>query len=152
MFNLAPVIAVNSKMGGRIKIMGKKELMVIEEAELEIDPQVTVDEKNLVVIEERPKKKVDETISSPDKYINRYHYITQKIDAKLELCPHCKKPTFSAFRRAVSDNALNYLIEKEEQKIRRNKRRLYLALITGAIALFAGVYYWVFYVISGVRI
>ena len=114
--------------------MRKKELLVIEEADLEIEPQVTVDEKNLVVFEEKPKKKVDETISSADKYVSRYHYKTQHIDAKLELCPHCKKPTFSAFRRVVSDNALNYLIEKEEQKNRRYKRRRNMALMRPYIA------------------
>ena len=126
--------------------------MVIEEADLEIEPQVTVDEKNLVVFEEKPKKKVDETIDSPDKYVNRYHYKTQHIDAKLELCPHCKKPTFSAFRREVSDNALNYLIEKEDQKNRRYKRRRNMALIAGTIVFLAGLYYWIFHVISGARI
>lgn len=132
--------------------MRKKELLVIEEADLEIEPQVTVDEKNLVVFEERPKKKVDETISSPDKYVSRYHYKTKDLDATLELCPHCKKPTFSAFRTVVADNALNYLIEKEDQKNRRSNRRRNLVLIAGAIFFLAGLYYWIFHVISGARI
>ncbi|UCE55499.1 MAG: hypothetical protein JSV31_08670 [Desulfobacterales bacterium] len=132
--------------------MRKKELLVVEEADLEIEPQVTVDEKNLVVFEERPKKKIDETISSPDKYVSRYHYKTKDLDATLELCPHCKKPTFSAFRRVVADNALNYLIEKEDQKNRRSNRRRNLVLITGAIVFLAGLYYWIFHVISGARI
>ncbi len=133
-------------------IVVKPEALLIEEVDLELEPEVTVEEKNLVILENRPKQKIDETISTPDRYVSRYHYDTRNIDAELELCPHCKKPTFSAFRKVVIDSAMNYLLEKEDQKDRRYSRRRNFALIAGGIAFLAGLYYWIFYIISGVRI
>ena len=133
-------------------IVIKQEALLIEEVDLELEPEVTVEEKNLVILENRPKQKIDETIITPDRYVSRYHYDTRNIDAELELCPHCKKPTFSEFRKVVIDSAMNYLLEKEDQKDRRYSRRLIFALIAGGIAFLAGLYYWIFYIISGVRI
>ena len=133
-------------------IVIKPKALLIEEVDLEQEPEVTVEEKNLVILVNRPKQKIDETISTPDRYVSRYHYDTRNIDAELELCPHCKKLTFSAFRKVVIDSAMNYLLEKEDQKNRRYSRRLIFVLIAGGIAFFAGLYYWIFYSISGVRI
>ncbi len=138
-------------------MMREEEALVIEavdleEVDLEIEHEVTVEEKNLVILDYKPKQKIDETISTPDRYVSRYHYDTRNIDAELELCPHCKKPTFSAFRKTVADNAMNYLMEKEDQKDRRYSRRRNFALIAGGIIFLAGLYYWIFYIISGVRI
>jgi hypothetical protein len=104
------------------------------------------------VLEHRPKKRIDETISTPENYLSRYHYDTQNIDAELELCPHCKKPTFSAFRKTVADGAMNYLMEKEDARDRRHSRRRNMGLVFGGLAFIAGLYYWVFHVISGARI
>ena len=132
--------------------MKEQEALVIEEVDLDLEPEVTVEEKNLVVLEHRPKQKIDETISTPDRYVSRYHYDTRNIDAKMELCPHCKKPTFSAFHKVVADSAMNYLLEKEDQKDRRYSRRRNFALVAGGVAFLAGLYYWIFYIISGVRI
>jgi hypothetical protein len=133
-------------------IVVKPEALPIEDVDLELEPEVTVEEKNPVILENRPKQKIDETICTPDRYVSRYHYDTRNIDAELELCPHCKKLTFSAFRKVVIDSAMNYLLEKEDQKNRRYSRRLIFALIAGGVSLLAGLYYWIFYVISGVRI
>ena len=133
-------------------IVIKPKALLIEEVDLEQEPEVTIEEKNLVILENRPKQKIDETISTPDRYVSRYHYDTRNIDAELELCPHCKKPTFSAFQKVVADSAMSYLLEKEDQKDRRYSRRRNFALIAGGIAFLAGLYYWIFYIISGVRI
>ena len=133
-------------------IVIKPKALLIEEVDLEQEPEVTVEEKNLVILENRPKQKIDETISTPDRYVSRYHYDTRNIDAQMELCPHCKKPTFSAFHKVVADSAMNYLLEKEDQKDRRYGRRRNFALIAGGVAFLAGLYYWIFYIISGVRI
>jgi hypothetical protein len=135
--------------------MAEQNVFVIEDVEdidLEAEPEVTVEEKRLVVLKHRAEKKIDETISTPDRYVSRYHYDTRTIDTTLELCPHCMKPTLSAFRRIVVDNAVNYLMEKEEQRNRRYNRRRTTALIAGGIFFLAGLYYWLFYVLSGVRI
>jgi hypothetical protein len=132
--------------------MREQKVLVIEEVDVDIEPEVTVAEKNLVVLEHRPKRRIDETISTPARYVSRYHYDTQHIDAELELCPHCKKPTFSAFQRTVADGAMNYLMEKEVQRDRRSARRRNIGLIGGGIIFLAGLYFWVFHVISGARI
>jgi hypothetical protein len=132
--------------------MREQKVLAIEEVDVDIEPEVTVAEKNLVVLEHRPKRRIDETISTPARYVSRYHYDTQHIDAELELCPHCKKPTFSAFQRTVADGAMNYLMEKEVQRDRRSARRRNIGLIGGGIIFLAGLYFWVFHVISGARI
>jgi hypothetical protein len=146
------IFKLNHIKGGKYIIMREQEALVIEEVDLELEPEVTVEEKNLVVLEHKPKHKIDETISTPDRYVSRYHYDTRNIDAEMELCPHCKKPTFSAFHKVVADGAMNYLLEKEDQKDRRYSRRRNFALIAGGLAFLAGLYYWIFYIISGVRI
>ena len=132
--------------------MKEQKALALDEVEVEILPEVTSEEKNLVVLENRPKKRIDETISTPDKYVSRYHYDTEHIDAELELCPHCKKPSFSAFQRTVADSAMNYLLEKEDARDRRSGRRRNIGFVLGGLIFLAGVYYWVFHVISGARI
>ncbi len=132
--------------------MKEQKGLALDEVEVEILPEVTSEEKNLVVLEHRPKKRIDETISTPDNYVSRYHYDTRHIDAELELCPHCKKPTFSAFQKIVADSAMNYLVEKEDARNRRSGRRRNMGLIFGGLIFLAGVYFWVFHVISGARI
>ena len=83
--------------------MAKQEALAVEEVENKTEPEVTVAEKSLVVLDYRPKKQIDETISTAEKYVSRYHYDTRHIDAEMELCPHCQKPTFSAFQKVVVD-------------------------------------------------
>ena len=70
----------------------------------------------LVFLVDRRKKKIDHTITTPDKYISRYHYDSSNLDRYLELCPHCRKPTLDAYRRTVADSALNYLEAREEKR------------------------------------
>jgi uncharacterized protein (UPF0212 family) len=132
--------------------MGKQEALSIKEVENETEPEVTVAEKSLVVLDYRPQKRIDETISTAEKYVSRYHYDTRHIDAEMELCPHCQKPTFSAFQRVVVDSAMNYLMEKEDLKDRQHGRRRNITLIAGGLLFLAGLYFWVFHIISGVLI
>ena len=132
--------------------MGKQETLAIEEFENETEPEVTVEEKGLVVLDSRPKKQTDETINTAKKYVSRYHYDTRHIDAEIELCSHCMKPTFSALHRVAVDSAMNYLMEKDDLKDRRRGRLRNLALITGGLLFLTGLYYWVFHIISGARI
>ena len=132
--------------------MAKQKALAVKEVENKTDPEVSVTEKSLVVLDHRPQKKIDETIATAKKYVSRYHYDTRHIDAEMELCPHCQKPTFSAFQKVVADSAMNYLMEKEDQKDRRYSRRRNLALVAGGLSFLAGLYYWVFHIISGARI
>ena len=132
--------------------MAKQKALAVKEVENKTDPEVSVTEKSLVVLDYRPPKKIDETISTAEKYVSRYHYDTRHIDAELELCPHCQKPTFSAFQQVVVDSAMNYLSEKEDLRDRRLSRRRYITLIAGGLLFLAGLYFWVFHIISGARI
>ena len=89
--------------------MEKTQKKVIEESCPEDDTTVGVVEKSLIVLPIKMKTNEDETISSQGRYVSRYHYTTRNIDKYLEFCPHCKKPTMSAFQRTVIDNAIDYL-------------------------------------------
>jgi hypothetical protein len=103
----------------------------------------------LVYLEDHRKRKVDETIDTPNKYLSRYHYDSKNLDKCLELCPHCRKPNTYTYRKVVVDSALNYLEEKEEQRGRHVHRSLLLGVTTGLLLVSAGVYYMLFHVLSG---
>lgn len=76
-------------------------------------------ENTLILLKPETRKNVDQTISTPDRYVSWYHYNTRNIAKHLELCPHCKKPIHSAFDRAVIDSAIDYLNGK--RMLKRNK-------------------------------
>ena len=105
----------------------------------------------LVFLVDRRKKKIDHTITTPDKYISRYHYDSKNLDKYLELCPHCRKPTLSAYRKTVTDSALNYLEERSEKRGRRSSRKLFSGLTAGGLIFSTGLYYLLFHVLSGVQ-
>jgi hypothetical protein len=106
----------------------------------------------LVYLEDRRKKKIDETVDTPERYISRYHYDTTNIDKYLELCPHCRKPTLYTYRRVVVDSALDYLEEKEQQRERHVNRSIYVGLTAGFMLIGAGLYYLLFHIFSGARL
>jgi hypothetical protein len=106
----------------------------------------------LVFLEDRRKKKIDHTITTPDKYVSRYHYDSKNLDKYLELCPHCRKPTLEAYRKTVTDSALNYLEERSGKNGRRSNRKLFVGLIAGGLVFSSVLYYLLFHVLSGVRI
>jgi hypothetical protein len=118
---------------------------------LELDSGVINEERSLILLKSRPRKNIDETISTPHAYISRYHYETKDLGNFLELCPHCRKPSILALRKTVIDTAIDYLNEKEEIRERRTTRRRIALLIAGLIGVSGGVYYLFFHVISGFR-
>ena len=89
--------------------MKKKQQRHIESNSRENDTSVIEEEKVLILSKPPTKRNLDQTIRSPDQYVSWYHYNTKNIDKYLTLCPHCKKPTLSAFNRAVIDSAIDYL-------------------------------------------
>jgi hypothetical protein len=89
--------------------MKKKQQRHIESNSRENDTSVMEKEKVLILSRTAAKRNLDQTIRSPERYVSWYHYNTNKIDKYLTLCPHCKKPTLSAFDRAVIDSAIDYL-------------------------------------------
>ncbi len=107
----------------------------------EKDSSINVKEKNLILLKGRGKKSIDNTISSPGKYVSRYHYATKNIDTYLEFCPHCKKPTLSAFRGAVIDSALDYLEGKRVLIDHKNDPINILKYITYLLAIVTITYF-----------
>jgi hypothetical protein len=120
-------------------IMKEIQKKIIEESGSEDDSTVGVEEKTLIVLPVKVKKNEDETISSQGSYVSRYHYNTRNIDKYLEFCPHCKKPTMSAFHRAVIDNAIDYLEGRRVLRHYPENRSKLLKYSTGLVAAGAAV-------------
>jgi hypothetical protein len=119
---------------------------------LDLEPGIIKEERSLILLKSKPGKKIDETISTPHRYISRYHYETKDLGNFLELCPHCRKPSILAFRKTVIDTAIDYLNEKQDIREHRSNRRRIAWLIASLIGIAGGVYYLFFHVISGFRL
>jgi hypothetical protein len=119
---------------------------------LDVEPGIIDEERSLILLESRPQKKIDETISTPHQYVSRYHYETKNLGSFLELCPHCRKPSITSLRKTVVDTAIAYLNEKEDQKERRANRRRITILTVSLIGIAGGVYYLFFHLMSGFRL
>jgi hypothetical protein len=89
--------------------MKENEQTLIESDYAENDAPVKTEKKTLILLESKTEKNIDQTISTPERYVSRYQYNAKNIDKYLQLCPHCKKPTLSAFDRSVIDSAVDYL-------------------------------------------
>ena len=89
--------------------MKKKQHRHEEVNRSENDTSVIEQEKVLIISKAGAKRNLDQTIRSPERYISWYQYNTKNIDKYLTLCPHCKKPTLSAFNRAAIDSAIDYI-------------------------------------------
>jgi len=131
--------------------MEAKKLNQQEIVVLDMEPGIVDEEKSLIFFDSRPKRKIDETISTPHQYVSRYHYETKNLGSFLELCPHCRKPSFLALRKTVVDTAIEYLNEKEAIRERRAARRRIAFLLVCLIGIAGGLYYLFFHLISGFR-
>ena len=119
------------------------------------DSSQTANDKSkdsLVFLVDRRKKKIDHTITTPDKYVSRYHYDSKNVDKYLELCPHCRKPTLDAYRTTVADSALHYLEARQHKRRRLSNLKLFAGLTSGGLVFSTGLYYLLFHVLSGVRL
>jgi hypothetical protein len=114
---------------------------IIDENCSENDSTVGPKEKSLILLPTPVKKNEDQTISSQGRYVSRYHYTTRNIDQYLEFCPHCKKPTMSAFQRTVIDNALDYLEGRRVLRLYPDNQSKFLKYSTGLVAVGAAVYF-----------
>ena len=132
--------------------MEAKKLNQEELTILDIEAGIASDERSLILLNSQPKKKIDETISTPQQYVSRYHYETKQLGSFLELCPHCRKPSILALRKTVVDTAIAYVNEKEAMRERRANRRRIVWLIASLIGIAGGLYYVFFHLISGFRI
>ncbi len=132
--------------------MEAKKIKQEENNVLDTESAIINAERSLILLESKPRKKIDETISTPHQYVSRYHYATKNIGSFLELCPHCRKPSISSLRKTVVDTAIDYLNEKEEIRERRANRRRVVLLAASLIGIAGGVYYLFFHMLSGFRL
>ena len=132
--------------------MEAKKLNREETTILDVEPGIVNEERSLILLESRPKKRIDETISTPHQYVSRYHYETKDLGRFLELCPHCRKPSMLALRKTVVDTAIEYLNEKEDLRERRSNRRRIAILIASLIGIAGSLYSLFFHMISGFRL
>ena len=112
-----------------------------ESAVSESDHTVSGEEKNLILLKTGHKRDVDQSISNSEKYTSWYHYNTKNIDKYIQLCPHCKKPTLSAFHRTVVDSATDYLNGKRLLASSRKSRGNYLQSFMLMLAFCSVVYF-----------
>jgi len=89
--------------------MKENQQKLIEGDYSENDSTVKAEEKSLILLKTKAEKNLDQTISTPERYVSWYQYNTKNMDKYLQLCPHCKKPSLSAFDRSVIDSAIDYL-------------------------------------------
>ena len=89
--------------------MKEKQQILDEKKYFENDASGPAEKKALILPITKPKKNLDQTISNPDQYLSWYQYNMKSIDKYIQLCPHCKKPTLSAFEKSVIDGAIDYL-------------------------------------------
>ncbi len=132
--------------------MEAKKIKQEENNVLDTEPGIINEERSLILLESKPKKRIDETISTPHQYVSRYHYETKDLGRYLELCPHCRKPSITSLRKTVVDTAIEYLNEKEDLRERRSNRRRIAILIASLIGITGSLYYLFFHMISGFRL
>lgn len=132
--------------------MEAKKLNQEESTVLDVEPAVIDEERSLILLDYRPPKKIDETISTPHQYVSRYHYETKDLGSFLELCPHCRKPSITSFRRTVVDTAIAYLNEKEDKREHRANRKRIAVSVASLIGLAVSIYYLFFHLMSGFRL
>ena len=114
----------------------------------ENDSPVNAEEKALILAKTKAKRNLDETISTPDRYVSRYQYNVNNVDKYLQLCPHCKKPTLSAFHRTVIDSATDYLEGKRVFRQYSTSEKDILPAITFLFALGFGMYILLTHILS----
>lgn len=114
---------------------------IIDDNSTEEETKVGTEEKTLILLPPVEKKYEDPTISSRGRYVSRYHYTTRNLDKYIEYCPHCKKPTMTAFHNTVIDNAIDYLEGRRVLKYYPTDQSRWLKYSTGFVAVGAAVYF-----------
>jgi hypothetical protein len=110
--------------------MKENQQKLIESDYSENDASVKAEEKTLILLETKAEKNLDQTISTPERYVSWYQYNTKNMDKYLQLCPHCKKPSLTAFDRSVIDSAIDYLNGKRMfEDFTRSEKKFFPNLI-----------------------
>jgi hypothetical protein len=131
--------------------MKEKQQKLNESNYSENDSAVMAKEKSLILLETKQKRNLDQTISTPDRYVSRYQYNVKNIDKYLTLCPHCKKPTLSAFEKSVIDSAIDYLNGKRMFQHYPTSEGNFLPIITFLLAIGTAIYFLLNHIITFIR-
>ncbi|MEJ2282220.1 MAG: hypothetical protein P8X85_01345 [Desulfobacterales bacterium] len=121
--------------------MKETQKKIINEDSPEEVTKVGLEERSLILLPPVEKKNEDVTISSRGRYVSRFHYSTQNLDKYMEYCPHCKKPTMTAFHNTVIDNAIDYLEGRRVLARDPVHQSRLLKYSTGFVAVGAAVYF-----------
>lgn len=121
--------------------MKENQQKLIESDYSENDATVQSEEKVLILHKTKAGKNLDQTISTPERYVSWYQYNTKNMDKYLQLCPHCKKPSLSAFDRSVIDSAIDYLNGKRMFKGYTRRERVFFPNIIFLLAIGTIVYF-----------
>ncbi len=132
--------------------MKEKQEKLNESNYSENDSTIKAEEETLILLKTKAKRNLDETISAPDQYVSWYHYNMKNIDKYLQLCPHCKKPTLSAFHRTVIDSAIGYLEGKRMFRHYPTREGDFLPTITFLLALGKAIYFLLNHIITFIRL
>ena len=117
----------------------------------ESDSAVIAEEKSLILLETKPEKNLDQTINTTERYLSRYQYNTKNLDKYITLCPHCKKPTLSAFEKSVIDSAIDYLNGKRMFDQYTLSRGSFLPIITFLLVAGMALYFLLNHIIASIR-
>ena len=131
--------------------MKENQQKLYESNQTENDSTVMANEKVLILSMPEPKRNLDQTISNPDRYVSWYQYRTNDLDKYLQLCPHCKKPTMSAFHRSVIDSAIDYINGKRMFNNYPTSEGGFLPIIVFLLALGTAIYFLSNQIITFIR-
>ena len=131
--------------------MKEKQQKHDEENDSKNDSSASTKKKALILSMTKPKKDLDQTISNPYQYVSWYEYNIKNIDKYIQLCPHCKKPTLSAFERSVIDSAVDYLNGKRMFKQYPVNEKNFLPVITFLLGIGTAIYFILNYFITSIR-
>ena len=115
------------------------------------DSSVGVQENNLVLLKQKPRKDIDESINTPERYVSWFQSRTENIDKYLEICPHCKKPTMFAFHRTVINSAVDYLEGKRMFEGYYPHKKNSFPVISLILAIGTGIYFLLNHVVNTVK-
>jgi hypothetical protein len=118
-----------------------EEKETIQSNGVDSDVPVKEEENNLVPLKRKSKRNLDQSIRNGERYKSWYHYNTSNVDKYLQLCPHCKKPTLSAFEKTVIDSATDYLNGKRLLASPGKRRGNFLQSVVIMLAFCSVVYF-----------
>ena len=115
------------------------------------DSSDVVQENKLVLLKQKPKRNIDESIHTPERYVSWFQCRTNNIDKYLEICPHCKKPTMFAFHRTVINSAVDYLEGKRMFASYNPDLKTSFPVFAFLLAIGTGIYFLLNHIVHTVK-